>query len=173
MVLPPAFRSGAVSVKILLLHHQGSFHFLPAAWLGPGPQVGGRRFFRPQHHPSPQPSLPVLGRLAVLFHTFSTEHLCFFTLVTSTPSRLGMGDGAGTILQGHWLHISGSCFFPMLFGDPLCVSSNGGDFQWWPWWPGPLVQRVCSEVCVLQSRAWGICTLRQNSPCIWPSDFSY
>lgn len=102
-----------------------------------GPRLGGRRFFRPQHHPSPQPSLPVLGGLAVLFHTFSTKHLCFFTLVTSTPSRLGMGDGGGTILQGHWLHISGSCFFPMLFGDPLCVSSNGGDFQWQPWWPEP------------------------------------
>lgn len=81
--------------------------------------------------------------------------------------------GRGTILQGHWFHISGSCFFPMLFGDPLCVSSNGGDFQWQPWWPEPLVQLVWSEVCVLQPRAWGICTLGQNSPCIWPSDFSY
>lgn len=40
-----------------------------------GPRLGGRRFFRPQHHPSPQPSLPVLGGLAVLFRTFSTKHL--------------------------------------------------------------------------------------------------
>lgn len=52
LVLPPAFRSGAVSVKILLLHHRGSFHFLPAAWPGPGPQVEGKEVF-----PTPTPPL--------------------------------------------------------------------------------------------------------------------
>lgn len=172
MALVPSascLHSGAVSVKVLM-HHQESFHFLrqpsphPQPVPGPGPHVGGRRFFRPPRHPSPQPSLPVLRGLAVLFHTFSTKHLCFFTQVTSTPSRLGMGgwrgiDPAGALLLSHAIR------------DPLCVSSSGGDLRWGPQWPKPLVP---CEICVWQAAgSVGSLHMRAEPPLHLASDFSY
>lgn len=99
-----------------------SFHFLsPWPVPGPGPQVGGRKFFPPPHTPRHTPLAavqpPFAGRPAVLFHAFSTKRLCFFTLGTSLPR-----GWAGGCLEAHWLRQSGP-FFPTLFGGPLCVSS--------------------------------------------------
>lgn len=112
--------------KTPLLHHRESFHFLsPWPVPGPGPQVGGRKFFRPPHTSRHTPLAaiqpPCAGRPAVLFHAFSTKRLCFFTLGTSQHRRRAWG-WAGGCLAAHWLRRSDS-FFPTLFGGPLCVSS--------------------------------------------------
>lgn len=142
LVLPPAFRSRAVSVKILLLHHQGSFHFLPTAWPGPGPQVGGKAVF-----PTPTPPLtsaqPSCARRAGCTFPYLQHKTSLFLhpghvhAQSARDGRWGGGPscrGTGSIYQ---VPASFPCCLGILFvSRPMAVISNGslgGQSPWCSW----------------------------------------
>jgi hypothetical protein len=58
----------SISVKIPVLCQPESFHFLlPGLSLVLGPRLGIGKFFQLPPHPSPQPSLSVLGEPGCIF----------------------------------------------------------------------------------------------------------
>lgn len=62
--------------------------------------------------------------------------------------------------------------FPRYSGDPLCISSNGGDLRWGPQWPKPLVPPVWREICVWQAAgSVGSLHVRAETPLHLASDF--
>lgn len=130
----------------------------------PGPRLGGRQEVLPTLTPPlTQPSLPVLRGLAVLFHTFSTKQLFLHPGHVHAQGWEVGGDRPcrhiGCIYEAQVL--SHAIWGSSLYLIPVTS-------KWGPWWPEPLG----FEVCVWQFGAWGVCTVGQNSPCIWPRDFT-